>query len=245
MPSASDHIKGLISNGELDEALQQALQFAESKDPQLHSECSLFQGRLKASQRDFGMGTLKMEDFNLVRNTISRVMMDVVIPAIARLESQTPNSAAPKVETIKFGSTSSSAAAQPNTSTDNTRLEKARATVNELFTLFSRYDQGTSARMAQSLLHPSLIKNGMMKPAFRQNNFNVGHQNFRAYRMPIEITQFKSTNRKSIGSFGNRDEGEEFVCTLAKHQEQGGMPGMVRVFFSNTSDVPKITVISL
>jgi len=245
MPTAADHIKSLISDGGLDEALQKALQFAEGKDPQLHNECSLFQGRLKTSQRNFGMGIIKMEDFNLVRNTISKVMMDVVIPAVARLESQTPNISTPKVETIKFGSSPTSENIPPNISTDNTRLENARATVNELFTLFSRYDQGTSARMVQSLLHPSLIKNGMMKPAFRQNNFNVGHQNFRAYRTPIEITQFKSTNRKSIGSFGNRDEGEEFVCTLAKHQNQGGMPGMVRVFFSNTSDVPKITVISL
>lgn len=244
MPSTADHIRSLISDGDLDGALAQALLFAEGKDPQLHNECTLFEGRLRSSQRDFGLGIMKMEDFSLVRNTISKVMMDVVIPAIGRLENQAPHIPTLQPTTITFGGEGTSHL-PPNIHTDNTHLEKARTVVNELFTLLGRYDQGTAARMAQPLLHPTLLKNGEMKAAFRQNNFNVGHHNFRAYRQPIEITQFKSTQRKSIGSFGSRDEGEEFVCTLAKHQEQGGMPGMVRLFFSKNDEVPRITVISL
>ena len=240
----ADHIKSLISDGDPAGALEQALQFAEGKDSELHNECSLFKGRLNKSQRDFGLGILKMEDFNLVRNTISKVIMDVVVPAISRLENVHLNNPQIKSKTIEFGK-SAPADIPANLRSGHAQMEKARTVVNELFALLSRYDQGTAARMAQTLLHPSLIKDGTMKAAFRQNNFNRGHLNFRAYKMPIEITEFKSTNRKSIGSFGNRDEGEEFICILAKHQEQGSMPGMVRVFFSRNNELPKITVISL
>lgn len=256
MKATADHIRKLISDGLLEEGLQTAISFLQGKDQQLYNECIQHQGRLNESQRKLRLGVLARDEAEQVRAMVRYSLIEEVAVKIERgFGAHIPPTSNPQqvekkeVFSVNFGKPAPPPVPQniptPQESSTGHNHEKAKAVINELLNLMARFDEGTAARHTLPLLHPSLVKNGMMRPHFKQNNFRAAHQKFRAYKMPVEITQAKSTNRKAIGSLGNRDEGEEFVYTLAKHQDRGGMPGMIRVFFSKNKENPSITVISL
>ena len=90
----------------------------------------------------------------------------------------------------------------------------------------------------------SLLQGEMMQPQFKQNNFYGAHQRFRSYKIPVNFLKAQNTNRTAVGGLRDRDEGEEFVYTLEKTVDNGGMPGTVRVFFPKGGGAPKITLVS-
>lgn len=252
MKPTADHIRSLIGEGHLQEGLQAALLFLRENNSRLYNECLQHQGRLNECERNLRLGVMPMEEAERTRAMVRYSLVEVVAKEIElgfAPQNTMPAPAAPvpktEVFSINFNTQNAAATEAPAATASSGELEQAKAVLGELLSLLSRFDQGMAARQVTALLHGSLVPDGTMPPPFRQNNFNVAHQNVRAFKIPVEITQWKSTNRRAIGPLGNRDEGEEFVFTLAKHDERGGMPGMVRLFFSKNGGGPKITAISL
>lgn len=248
MKATAEHIRQLISAGQLEDSLQAALAFLKGKDQTLYNECLLHQGRLHESERKMRVGALSMEEAERIRAMVRYSLIEEVAVKIERgLAPAVPSApAAPKqVFQLNFTEKKPAPAAPPEPPTAGHNLEAATGVLNQLFDTLGRCNAYSAGQQLLPLLHPSLLKNGVVRPAFQQNNLRVALEKFRNYKMPVEISQWKSTNRRAVGTLGNRETGEEFVYTLAKQQDTGGMPGMVRLFFADERPGPLITVISL
>lgn len=252
MMSIADQIRDKIAEGDIEASLDLALQFLQGRDPVLHSECLQHKGRLNDYTRQYRLRVISFETMEIARAQVSSALSDVVVRHIEELSGQavpTPvEPARPQTIHLNFGQ--NPAPAQQNfepVASQNPTLadhEAARQLVQEFLKLLANYEVENAAWRAAPLLHRSLLQGEMMQPQFKQNNFYSAHQRFRNYRQPVNFIKTQSTNRTAIGSLRDRDEGEEFVYTLEKTVDNGGMPGTVRVFFPKIGGGPKITLVS-
>jgi Effector-associated domain 11 len=239
-----------IIEGELEEALDMAIEFLSERDTELYRECIQHKGRLNDHTKRFRVRTINLDTLDMTRAQVQSALLEVVVKRIKLLSD--PNYAPPTVPptpppsnqqtvTLNFASTNHQPAAgysAPNAVPSLADHAAARQLVEDFVKLLATYEVENAAWRAAPFLHRSLLQGEMMQPQFKQNNFYSAHQRFRSYKMPVSFAKAQSTNRTAIGSLRDRDEGEEFVYTLEKTVENGGMPGTVRVFF------PKITLVS-
>lgn len=245
MSIATDQIREQLSQGYLEESLQTAVDFLRGRHADLYDECLLHQGKLNECNRSLRLGLLRQDDVDLTRARIRYALIEIV----KQLESSpanTPPTAQPKVVLVNAAPPE---VVQPDSplpvQPDGAVEPRARALLEQFFRLLERSDAATAAVLTAPLFHPSLLIDGLITDAFRQHNIFPAHQRCRYYKIPVEIVQSKPTGRKAIGPFENREEGDEYVFTLAREQETGGMPGMVRIFFPRSGAPPQITNVSL
>lgn len=258
--TTADQIRNKIADGDLEESLILAINFLHGRDPSLHSECLQHKGRLNDFDRQYRLHIISVDTMDMTRAQVRSALLDVVIRRIEELSGTAASAFVPSFEpvrqpqtvTLNFGQNTQSsqgsygqfvptaAAATPPLANH----DAARQLVEEFVKILATYEVENAAWRAAPFLHRSLLQGEMMQPQFKQNNFYSAHQRFRSYKMPISFVKSQSTNRTAIGSLRDRDEGEEFVYTLEKTVDNGGMPGTVRVFFPKNGDEPKITLVS-
>lgn len=119
----------------------------------------------------------------------------------------------------------------------------AQKLINHLFDLMYRFEPNMGAQMAISLVHDSLIERGELASNFKQYNFWRAYEKLDRYHFPIAIHTQKPSGRTYIGN--PQQKGEEWIYTLHKIDDLGGIPGQIRIFFARQGGLPKITGISL
>ncbi|MBK9015903.1 MAG: hypothetical protein IPM82_18600 [Saprospiraceae bacterium] len=258
--STADQIRNKIADGDLEESLDLAISFLLGRDPGLHSECLQHKGRLNDHNRQYRLKIISVDTIDMTRAQVRSALIDVILRRIEELSGTAANTFVPPFEparqqtvTLNFGQNTQ--AGQPTgygpfvpTDAPASSLANhaaARQLVEEFVKLLATYEVENAAWRAAPFLHRSLLQGEMMQPQFKQNNFYSAHQRFRSYKMPVSFIKTQSTNRTAIGGLRDRDEGEEFVYTLEKMVDNGGMPGTVRVFFPKNGGGPKITLVSL
>lgn len=252
MISTADQIRDKIADGDIEGSLDLAIQFLQGRDPVMHSECLQHKGRLSDYTRQYRLRSISFETMEIARAQVNSALSDVVIRRIEELSGQTvpPPFEPVRLQTITLNFGQSQAATQHDSisvASQNSNLadhEAARQLVEEFVKMLATYEVENAAWRAAPFLHRSLLQGEMMQQQFKQNNFYSAHQRFRNYRQPVNFIKTQSTNRTAIGSLRDRDEGEEFVYTLEKTVDNGGMPGTVRVFFPKNGGSPKITLVS-
>lgn len=256
--TTADQIRDKIVAGELDAALDLAISFLTGRDASLHSECLLHKRRLGEYSRKYRIHAISVDTMDMTLAQVSSALLDVVVVRIEALSNGTSNHFAPNFEagqqrpqqtvTLNFAqNTQSNPQGFGQTEAPASSLADhaaARQLVEDFVKLLATYEVENAAWRAAPFLHRSLLQGEMMQPQFKQNNFYSAHQRFRNYRQPLNFIKTQSTNRTAIGSLRDRDEGEEFVYTLEKTVDNGGMPGTVRVFFPKNGGGPKITLVS-
>lgn len=65
------------------------------------------------------------------------------------------------------------------------------------------------------------------------------------YHFPAVIKEQKNSGRKTIGVFIDQQVGEEWIYTLKKLEDLGGISGQIRIFFPENEGLAKISSISL
>ncbi len=250
-----DQIREKIADGDVEESLDLAIQFLQGRDALLHSECLQHKGRLRDHDRQFRLRIISLDTMDMTRAQVRSTLLDVVIRRIEELSGQQmPPPSEPvrqQTVTLNFGqnhtnppSSNSQFASQSNPASAIADHDAARQLVEEFMKLLATYEVENAAWRAAPFLHRSLLQGEMMQPQFKQHNFYTAHQRFRTYRQPVNFIKTQNTNRTAIGSLRDRDEGEEYVYTLEKSVENGGMPGTVRVFFPKNGGGPKISLVS-
>jgi len=256
--STAEQIRNKIAEGDLEESLDLAISFLLGRDPGLHSECIQHKGRLNDHNRQYRLKIISVEMIDMTRAQVRSALIDVILRRIEELSGTAAHAFAPPFEparqpqtvTLNFGQNAQ--AGQPNQGqsppTEAPTLadhSAARQLVEDFVKLLATYEVENAAWRAAPFLHRSLLQGEVMQPQFKQNNFYSAHQRFRSYKIPIHFLKTQSTNRTAIGGLRDRDEGEEFVYTLEKTVDNGGMPGTVRVFFPKNGGGAKITLVSL
>ncbi|MBK8562095.1 MAG: hypothetical protein IPN76_01750 [Saprospiraceae bacterium] len=257
MNDIANQIRDKIADGDLEVSLDLAINFLAGRDPVLHSECIQHKGRLNERSRDYRLQIISAEAMGMTRAQVRHALLDAVLPRIAVLEKGPQPGFAPPVEplrqqppqtvTLNFAPQQPSPQPASAASAGNGALADhaaARLLVEEFIKLLATYEVENAAWRAGPFLHRSLLQGEMMQPQFKQNNFYSAHQRFRSYKIPVNFLKAQNTNRTTIGGLRDRDEGEEFVYTLEKTVDNGGMPGTVRVFFPKGGGAPKITLVS-
>ena len=259
--STADQIKNKIADGDLEDALDIAIGFLVSRDHDMYCECLQHKGRLSDHSKKYRLKMISLDAIDMTRAQVQGALLDVVARRIEELSN--PAFVPPfehtrrqpqQTVTLNFGSTPT--ASQPATQGQAAGSfvpgvplladhVAAQQLVGEFMKLLATYEVENAAWRAAPFLHRSLLQGELMQPQFKQNNFYSAHQRFRSYKSPVIFTKTQSTNRTAIGGLRDRDEGEEFVYTLEKTLDNGGMPGTVRVFFPKNGGVPKITLVSL
>ena len=257
--TTADQIRNKIVEGDLEESLDLAIHFLQGRDPGLYSECLQHKGRLNDHNRQYRLHIISVDTMDMTRAQVRSALLDVVIQRIETLSNQGTSHATPPTDsghqqqhqtvTLNFGQAtiSSKGFFVPSDSPSNSIADHtaARQLIEDFVKLLATYEVENAAWRAAPFLHRSLLQGEMMQPQFKQNNFYNAHQRFRNYKVPINFVRLQSTNRTAIGSLRDRDEGEEYVYTLEKNVDNGGMPGSVRVFFPKNGEGPKITLVSL
>jgi len=123
--------------------------------------------------------------------------------------------------------------------------QMALVLINNLFHLMYTFDRELGAQKILSIVHKSLIQNTQLDMSFKKYKFWKAYEKMHLYKKPIEIKDKKNSGRKTIGVLLNKEEGTEWIYTLKKIEDLGGINGQVRIFFSNNGSEPKITSISL
>ncbi len=123
--------------------------------------------------------------------------------------------------------------------------ESVEGLLNDLFGALSAISIEEALQKFIPLAHRSLLKFGVLEPAFKKNNFEAAFDKVRHYKRPPEVSEKKSTGRQKIGPRKDKDEGNEYAFTLVRIQETGGMPGQVRIFQSAIDGTIKISGLSL
>ena len=247
MSIVTDRIRSLLSQGELEEGLQTATEFLRGRNDDLYDECIQHQGKISENNRSLRLGIIPQSDVELTRARVRNSLLELVRIIEKNHPDPAPTAALPvrRAQEQPPLTPSATVAAAPISAVLPVDEEAAAALLHALFAALAEYRAESAVLRATPLLHRSLLVNGLMQPVFRDNNFYPAHQVARLYCQPVQVVQRKSTNRKSIGVLNNREEGEEYVYTLAKSDDTGGMPGMVRMFFSKNGGQPTITNISL
>lgn len=253
--NVADTIREKIAEGDIEDSLDLAIQFLQGQDAALHSECLQHKGRLSDYNRQYRLHIISVDTMDMIRAQVRSALLDVVIQRIEVLSGQPMpppfeplRPSQPQTITLNFGQNQN--ASQPtHVQTASPMLaladhDAARQLVEEFVKLLATYEVENAAWRVAPFLHRSLLQGEMMQPQFKQNNFYNAHQRFRSYKVPVNFIKVQSTNRTAIGSLRDRDEGEEFVYTLEKTVDNGGMPGTVRVFFPKNGGGPKITLVS-
>lgn len=259
--TTADQIRNKIADGDLEESLDLAITFLQGRDPGLYSECLQHKGRLNDHSRQYRLKIISVDTMDMTRAQVRSALLDVVI---RRIEELTNHPAASRPEpaqqnqqqtvTLNFGPAATAGQLPPkgffvpdNTGSPSSLADHAaaRQLIEDFMKLLATYEVENAAWRAAPFLHRSLLQGEMMQSQFKQNNFYSAHQRFRSYKIPISFVKTQATNRTAIGSLRDRDEGEEYVYTLEKTVDKGGMPGSVRVFFPNDGGGPKITLVSL
>ncbi|MBX2928274.1 MAG: hypothetical protein KF852_10595 [Saprospiraceae bacterium] len=239
MPTISEHIRESIAADELETALQQALEYLKGKDALLYNECLQHRARLSGAGRDFRMGIIRVDDKDLVVNQIRYALTKVagqieqqliVVPEVQPVYSPPPAPAPQIASTVA-----------PPAPDDAPAHDLISRFVNQLL----HNDVESAARAVMPLLHRSLLRQGVILPDFRKNNLDVAHERIRLYRLPVVIIDKKSTNRNAIGVLADKEHGAEWMYSIAKMQDTGGLPAYIRVFFPQNGGEPRITGISL
>ncbi|MCF8245762.1 MAG: hypothetical protein K9J37_14295 [Saprospiraceae bacterium] len=256
--TTADQIKNKIADGDLEESLDLAINFLQGRDPGLYSECLQHKGRLNDHNRQYRLKIISVDTMDMTRAQVRSALLDVVILKIDALSGPGVSAFVPPFEparqpqtvTLNFGhnATPPKGFFVPKTNSPASSLADhtaARQLIEDFVKLLATYEVENAAWRAAPFLHRSLLQGEMMQPQFKQNNFYSAHQRFRSYKIPISFVKTQATNRTAIGSLRDRDEGEEYVYTLEKNMDNGGMPGTVRVFFPNDGGGPKITLVSL
>jgi hypothetical protein len=257
MNDLANQIRNKIADGDLEESLDIAINFLAGRDPILHSECIQHKGRLSERSRDYRIRIISVETMDMTRAQVRHALLDVVLQRIEALEKGSPANFAPPLaeplrqqpQTVTLNFAPQQPTPQQNMTASATTGSMAdhaaaRLLVEEFIKLLATYEVENAAWRAAPFLHRSLLLGEMMQPQFKQNNFYGAHQRFRSYKTPVNFLKVQNTNRTAIGGLRDRDEGEEFVYTLEKTVDNGGMPGTVRVFFPKGGGAPKITLVS-
>ena len=257
--TTADQIRNKIADGDLEDSLDLAITFLQGHDPGLYSECLQHKGRLNDYNRQYRLKIISVDTMDMTRAQVRSALLDVVILRIEILSGTASGSFVPPFEpvsqrpphtvTLNFGQSpqANQPAAAPFVPSDSRSAADhsvARQLVEDFVKLLATFEVENAAWRAAPFLHRSLLQGEMMQPQFKQNNFYSAHQRFRTYKIPISFVKSQPTNRTAIGSLRDRDEGEEFVYTLEKTVDNGGMPGTVRVFFPKDGGGPKITLVS-
>lgn len=233
MPTISEYIRESIAADELETALQQALEYLKGKDAMLYNECLQHRARLSGAGRDFRMGIIRVDDKDLVVNQIRYALTKVagqIEQELSTVQAVQPVYSPPPAPTV--------ASPAPD---DAPAHELISRFVNQLL----HNDVESAARAVMPLLHRSLLRQGVILPDFRKNNLDLAHERIRLYRLPVVIIDKKSTNRNAIGVLADKEHGAEWMYSIAKIQDTGGLPAYIRVFFPQNGGEPRITGISL
>lgn len=246
----ADQIRDLIAEGNLEDALKEATNFLRARDAILYNECLQHQGRLNDYSRQYRLKVINVETMDLTRAQVQQALVEVVLKRIVeflgKATIQEPQPSPPQTVRLNFAPTQpTEAPAAASSSAVHASHEAARLLVEAFMKILATYEVENAAWRVAPYLHRSLLQGEMMQQQFKQNNFYNAHQRFRQYKMPVTFTKVQHTNRTAIGGLRDRDEGEEYVYTLEKNADNGGMPGTVRVFFPKNGSDPKITLISL
>jgi len=121
----------------------------------------------------------------------------------------------------------------------------ALSLINDLFSLLQQTNPDSGARLILPILHKSLIKQGQIDANFKKVKFQKAYEKVWLYESPAMIKEQKSSGRKTIGVFLDQEKGEEWIYTLKKIRELGGISGQIRIFFPENGDAAKISSISL
>jgi hypothetical protein len=237
MPTIAEHIRESIAADELDTALEQALEYLKGKDALLYNECLQHRARLSGAGRDFRMGIIRVDDKDLVFNQIRYALANVAgqieqhlitVPVVQPVYSPPPALHIPPT-------------AAPLAPDDAPAHELISRFVQQLL----HNDPESAARAVLPLLHRSLLRQGVILPDFRKNNLDIAHERIRLYRLPVVIIDKKNTNRNTIGVLADKEQGAEWMYSIAKMQDTGGLPAYIRVFFPQNGGEPRITGVSL
>lgn len=250
--SVAEKIRDMISEGQLEEPLQEAINYLRGRDAGLFNECIQHQGRLNERNREFRLHMISAETMALTRAQVRSALIDVVAKQLDA-DQQAPPAfvppTQPQQQTVVLNFVPNAPNQHqpdvPSGAAASIDHSAAQRLVQDFLQLLATYEVENAAWRAAPFLHRSLLNGEMLQPQFKQNNFYAAHQRFRMYKTPIHFTKTQSTNRTAIGPLRDRDEGEEFVYTLEKMDDSGGMPGTVRVFFPKEGSAPKITLVSL
>ena len=95
------------------------------------------------------------------------------------------------------------------------------------------------------LIHRSLLSGGQLKADFKANSLKTAYDKAHLYQSPVVIQMGKPTGRLSIGILTDKEEGVEWLFSIAKIEEKGGLPAYIRVFFPKNDQSPTLTGVSL
>ena len=109
--------------------------------------------------------------------------------------------------------------------------EAALKLINSLFELMYRYKSDIGAQRVIPLIHKSLIQKGQLELNFKRYKFGKAYEKIDLYRNPVEIKSKKNSGRKTLGILLNQENGEEWIYTLKKVEDLGGITGKIRIFF--------------
>ena len=131
-------------------------------------------------------------------------------------------------------------------STSNDQQDKkALNLINRLFLLLNTFEPNIGAQKVVPLIHKSLIVQGELELNFKKYKFWKAYEKIHLYKTPAEIKNKKNSGRKTIGILLNKEHGTEWIYTLKKIEDLGGITGKVRIFFPDNESEPKISSINL
>lgn len=125
------------------------------------------------------------------------------------------------------------------------RDKEALDLINSLFDLILKNNPESGAIKILPIIHKSLIKNNNLDINFKKYKFFKAYEKVHLYKNPVEVKTKKNSGRTIIGVLLDKEEGVEWIYTLKKIEDLGGINGQVRIFFPENGSIPKITSISL
>ncbi len=123
--------------------------------------------------------------------------------------------------------------------------EAALALINLLFSIIKKESPQAAIPRVLPLMHKSLVKGQDLEPGFKKYKFLEAFRRIEKYCFPIEVKSKKASGRKSIGSLMDKESGKEWMYTLKKIEDMGGINGQIRIFFPDSGNPPKVSSISL
>lgn len=154
------------------------------------------------------------------------------------------------VDELKKGSKSAMPPPLPNhlkseNKTNTDQDEIGLKLINNLIHLMYTFDPESGAQKVLPIVHKSLIKDSHLELSFKKYKFWKAYEKIHLYKNPVEIKSKKNSGRTSIGVLLNKEEGTEWIYTLKKIEDLGGINGQIRIFFPKNGTAAKITSISL
>ncbi|MFT5168309.1 MAG: hypothetical protein ACI8P3_003550 [Saprospiraceae bacterium] len=123
--------------------------------------------------------------------------------------------------------------------------KKTLSLINRLFHLMNTCEPNIGALHVLPLIHKSLIAQGELELNFKKYKFWKAYEKIHLYKTPVEIKDKKNSGRKTIGILLDKENGMEWIYTLKKIEDLGGITGQIRLFFPDNGSEPKISSINL